>query len=1170
MVNKDFVHLHVHSDYSLLDGLAKIKEIAPRAKSLGMKAIALTDHGVMYGAIKFYNSCRETGIKPIIGCEMYLAPKSMKEKAGGPNLMPYHLVLLAKNFTGYQNLMKLVTEAHLKGFYYKPRIDIDLLKRYSQGLIASTACLQGIVPSLLLQERDNEAAEKAKELYEIFGQDFYLEIQHHPKIADQDRANKKLIALSRSLGIPLLATNDLHYLDKDDAQAQDALMAIGMQKTINDPNRLSMLDSPDFYLKSSEEMWRDFTDFPDALNNTLVIAEKCQLEIPLGKAIYPSFPLPEGESNSAKYFQEFTYQQARIRYPRANKEIKDRIDYELKIITNMGYADYFLIVQDYVNWAKKQEIRVGPGRGSGAGSIVAYILRITSIDPLKHSLPFERFLNPERKSTPDFDIDFSDDRRDEVIDYVRNKYGQEHVAHIITFGTIESRMAVRDIARVLDFPYSTGDKIAKMIPAEAGKKISIDDALKINPELKMAYETETETKKILDLAKRIVGVARHASTHAAGIVLADKPLVAYTPIQLESKGDRVTTQYDMYSLDLNIDDDAVGLLKMDFLGLRNLTILERAINFAKQTENKKVDISEIPLDDQGAYKMISRGETTGVFQLESEGMRRLAKKLQPNRFSDLSAMVALFRPGPMQFIDDFVNRKKNPRLVDYPHVKLRPILEETYGIIVYQEQIMQIAHLMAGFSLGRADLLRRAIGKKKLSIMKSEKKDFIKGCLGRGYPEQVAEAVFAMIEKFASYGFNKAHSASYAMIAYQTAWMKVHYPVEFTAAILSAESGRSERGRLTLAIDECRRMGIDILPPDINVSQENFTIEKEKGSLENKAIRLGLSVIKNVGDAAIKAIIKERKAQGSFQSLSDFCLRVDGQKANKKVIESLIKVGAMNSFGKRSALLAGLENIRSACEKEQKSKISGQTSLFGQQDKKKILQDHLPITEEFSQQKLQEFENELLGFSLNSQPLWDQELADNFDYKNNGINDLPTNSRIQLLGIINNVRTVLTRKNNDEMAFLNLEDETGTSNIVVFPKTYKENKEKLVNGNAIVVIGKIDKREEERSILADKIYTIVEAKAFFNNHQSPLSSKNRQKPVRQKKQKPKADFVITIPKNTSPQKLMNINQLLHDSPGQQKGALFFEQNGEGKTLRLSFGIDFTPKLEKRIEKILKN
>lgn len=1165
MAKKDFVHLHVHSDYSLLDGLAKAKEIAPKAKSLGMKSIALTDHGVMYGAIKFYNSCRQVGIKPIIGCEMYLAPGPMTEKAGGPNLMPHHLVLLAKDFTGYQNLMTLVTKAHLEGFYYKPRIDIDLLKKHSRGLVALSACLHGLIPALLLEERDNEATQKAKELYEIFNGDFYLELQHHPKIADQDRANKKLITLSRLLGIPLVATNDAHYLESDDAEAQDALMAIGMQKTINDPNRLSLLDSPDFYLKGPEEMWRDFADFPDALNNTLKIAEACQLTIPLGRAVYPSFPLPKGETNSALYLKKFTFRQAKIRYPKITKEIKDRIDYELKIIIDMGYADYFLIVQDYVNWAKKQGIRVGPGRGSGAGSIVAYALRITSVDPLFHVLPFERFLNPERKSTPDFDIDFSDDRRDEVINYVRDKYGQEHVANIITFGTIESRMAVRDIARVLDFPYSTGDRIAKMIPAEAGKKISIDEALKINPELKIAYETEIETKKILDLAKKIVGVARHASTHAAGVVLADKPLVNYTPLQLESKGDRVTTQYDMYSLDLNIDDDAVGLLKMDFLGLRNLTILERAIDFVAQTEKKRVDVSEIPLDDKKVYQMISRGETTGVFQLESEGMRRLAKKLQPNRFSDLSAMVALFRPGPMQFIDDFVNRKKNPRLVDYPDVKLRSILEETYGIIVYQEQIMQIAHLMAGFSLGRADLLRRAIGKKKLSIMKSEKKDFISGCLDNGYPKQVAETVFAMIEKFASYGFNKAHSASYAMIAYQTAWMKTHYPVEFTAAVLSAESGRSERGRLILAIDECRRMGIDVLPPDINVSKKNFTIEKEKGSLENKAIRLGLSVVKNVGEAAIEAIIAERK-NGPFASLSDFCLRVDSQKANKKVIESLIKVGAMASFGKRSSLLAGLENIRAACEKEQKNRLLGQTSLFGQQEKKQIRTDHLPIMAEFSKQELQNFENELLGFSLNSQPLWDQELANNFDHKNNSVEDLPTNSRVKLLGIINNIRVVFTKRNNEEMAFLNLEDETGTSNVVVFPKVYKDNKEKLVNGNAIVVIGKIDKREEEKSVLADEIYTVSEAKEIYN-HQSDriYQAENKNKPVNQDKE---ADFIVTIPKNTSPQKLMTVNQLLHDSPGDQKGALFFKYNGDGKILRLSFGVNFTKKLEKEIKKVL--
>jgi len=1146
----EFVHLHVHSEYSLLDGLAKIDKLVAKTKELGMKSLALTDHGAMYGAIKFYNTCQKKGIKPIIGCETYLARRSRFEKTGGPKTSPYHLLLLAKNLKGYYNLMKLVTIAHLEGFYYKPRIDMELLKKHHEGLIASTACLQGAIPRLVLNNQPKEAIKKAKEFLEIFGEDFYLEIQSHPKIPNQAKANRELIKISRSLGIPLIATNDSHYVNPEDAQAQDALMAIGMQKKLTDPNRLSMLGSPDFYLKSPQEMHRAFSEYPDALKNTLVIAEKCNLKIPLGKKVYPSYPLPKGE-NATGYLHKIVSERRKFRYPKLTKEIKERINYELSLIAKMGYAEYFLIVQDYVNWAKKQGIRVGPGRGSGAGSIVAYILRITSIDPLFHKLPFERFLNPERQSTPDFDIDFSDNRRDEVIDYIRQKYGEDHVANIITFGTIESRMAIRDIARVLDFPYSTGDRLAKMIPAEAGKKISIDESLKVNPELKIAYQTEKETKQILDLAKRIVGVARHASTHAAGVVMADKPLVHYTPLQREAKGERITTQYDMYSLDLNVSDNAVGLLKMDLLGLRNLTILEKAINFVKQTEKKKIDFSEISLDDSKIYKMISQGETTGVFQLESEGMRRLAKKLKPNRFSDLSAMIALFRPGPMQFIDDFVNRKQNPRLIDYLHPNLQPILEETYGIIVYQEQVMQIAHAIAGFSLGRADILRRAIGKKKLSIMKGEKKDFIAGCVKNGYSKKIAEQIFSMIEKFASYGFNKAHSASYAMIAYQTAWMKIHYPVEFTAALLSIESNKSEK-RMILAIDDCRRMGINILPPDINISQSDFIIEKDRQSLENKTIRFGLSAIKNVGSVAIKTIIKERKNNGPFQSLTDFCLRVDTQKVNKKVIESLTKVGAMDCFGKRSAILAGLGQIRQHGEKEQKNKALGQASLFAKQQTKKIIKDKLPQIEEFSNQEIKKFEENLLGVSLGSEPLWDREMAQKFNQKIIDLLDLTAGNKVKILGIIDSIRVVLTRSRSREMAFLTLMDEGGQINTIIFPKIFSQNQAKLIKGNPIVIIGKIDEREEEKSLIADQIFTLKEAQKQFSD-----SSEE------------KCDFTIIIPKNTSSQVLIILNDLLQKNPGDKKGALILQYHDENKTLKLSSGINYTTNLAKKIKDLLK-
>jgi len=1066
-----FVHLHNHTEYSLLDGLSKVPELVTRAKEMGMKALAITDHGVMYGVVSFYLECKKQGIKPIIGCEIYMAHRSRFDKQKTLDSDQYHLVLLAKNFKGYKNLMKIVTKAHLEGFYYKPRADWELLEKYHEGLICSTACVEGEVPSLFIQGKDKEAEETAKKLLNIFGDDFYLEIQKHINVNGQDVANEKMIKLSRKLGIPLIATNDLHYVDKTDAEAQDALLAIQTKKTIEDKDRLTMIDSPDFYLRSPEEMNELFADQKDALENTVKISEKCSLEIPIGKWILPEYPLPKGES-AETHLRKMVKKRLAKRYPNNGKEIKERAKYELDIICNKGFATYFLIVQDFVNWSKKQSIRVGPGRGSAAGSIVSFALRITSIDPMRHNIPFERFMNPQRPSPPDIDLDFADDRRDEVIEYVTKKYGKDKVAQIITFGTMEARGSVRDIGRVLGMPYSEPDKIAKLIPTG----YSIEEALTSVWELQEFYK-EPKYKKLLDLAKKVEGCCRHASTHAAGVVISDKPLTEYVPLQKEARGERIVTQYDMYALDLNVSKNAIGLLKMDFLGLRNLTTLQKAIELVEEDTGERVDISEIPLDDKGVFELITKGDTVGVFQLESGGMRRLARNLKPNQFSDLTAMVALYRPGPMQLIPEFVERKQNRHKIEYPHNDLKDILEETYGIAVYQEQCLQIANKMAGFSMAEADDLRRAIGKKKKSIMRKEKEKFLKGAKKEGYSEKVAQKIWSYIEKFAGYGFNKAHSASYAMIAYQTAYMKVHYPVEFMCALLTAESmgasGPTKAEKVSRAVEEARKMNIYIKSPDINKSKTWFSIEEDAHSMEGKAIRFGLAAIKNVGEAAIQSIL-EARADGEFESLTDFCSRVDNQKVNKKVLESLIQVGAMDAFGKRAAMLMGLEKIRQRALKEQKRKESGQGFLFDNPGSSgsSAAQDKLPDVDEFDKKDRLIMEKRLLGFYLSEHP-WEEALNRVKKKTSHEIYQLDKDRdkgyNIKIGGVINNVKKVFTKKGNNEMAFITINDLTGSVDLVVFPSTFKKYKSLLQEDTVILVNGTLDYREERMSVVAKVI-----------------------------------------------------------------------------------------------------
>ncbi len=1145
-----FVHLHVHSEFSLLDGLSHIDDLLKKTKKQKMKSVALTDHGVMYGAVKFYNAATKAGIKPIIGVEAYITPIDLEDKTPGIQKQTRHQLLLAKNQTGYQNLMRLTSLAHLKGYYYRPRIDFKALEKYKQGIIATSSCMQGVIPQLILHGQEKEALKQCKYFLNLFGKDFYIELQRHDGLTELDKINVTLLDFSRKLGIPIIATNDVHYVSKEDAKAQDALLAIQTKTTLADEKRMTMIDSPSYYLKSTEEMSQLFPDLPDALKNTLEVEEKCNLKIDTGNWILPDFPLPKGYTDTDKYFRDTSNQGLKKRFKNVTKEMQDRLDYELDIITKKGFATYFLIVADFVNWSKKNKIRVGPGRGSVAGSLVAYALRITSIDPIYHNIPFERFMNPERPSPPDIDLDFADNRRDEAIQYVADKYGHDKVAQIITFGTMEARGAIRDIGRVLGMPYSDPDKVAKLIPVG----FSIEEAVVNVPELQ-ELNRQDKFRELLSLAKKVEGTARHASTHAAAVVISDKPLTDYTPIQDDGKHDRATTQYDMYSLDCNVSSDAIGLLKIDFLGLRNLTTLQNAIDFTLKHAKVKVDVSELPLDDEKTFSLLRNGFTVGIFQLESSGMKRVARKLQPSRFSDLTAMVALYRPGPMELIDDFISGKLKPETIVYPHNDLKPILEETYGIAVYQEQALQIANLMAGYSLGEADILRRAIGKKKHSIMKKEQIKFIKQSVEKGYTKKIAEKVWSYIEKFAGYGFNKAHATAYAMIAYQTAYMKANFPVEFMAALLTAESGNQDK--IPIVIEDCARLKIKVLPPSINDSFISFSITKDEDSLNKKAIRFGLSAIKNVGEAAIKAIIKERKKK-FFASLTDFCRRVDHTKANKKVIESLILVGAFDQFGNRSQMITSLEDIRQKAADHQKLQNSPQVSLF-KEDKSKNLtpQDIFQDIDEFDKADLLNHEKELLGFYLTEHPLANslkkiRSLATHEIGDLDG--DLHLNKTVTVGGVIKTVKKILTKKNNSEMAFATLNDGSGDIELVIFPKLYAKTKEYWLADKPILVTGQVD--------LKDRLAMLVES--ALQPDANELA-----KPIQEKPDSSLDVYKLVIDQNSPKSILIDINQLLLANHGSDK-IIIELKNGTSvtKVINLPYTVNFES-IKNKIKKILK-
>jgi len=1064
-----FVHLHNHSHYSLLDGLTKLDEMINYAKEQGSPAIALTDHGNMYGTIEFFQKAKKAGLKPIIGVEAYLAPASRFDKNTREDGRSFHLLLLATNLTGYKNLIKLVSHAHLEGFYYKPRIDWDLLKEYHEGLIASTACLAGEIPRLIQADKLPEAKKRIKEYSELFGPDnFYLELMDHPELEGLEKVNAQLLKFSRELKIPVIATNDVHYLRKEDAEAQDILLCLQNKKKIEDTDRMKMIGSGDYSMRSNAEMIAAFQHAPEAIANTLKIAEMCNVEIELGNIQLPHFEVPAGYDGNS-YLKEWCEKGIPKRFPKVGaeelKKINERLDYELAVIAKMGWPSYFLIVADFINWAKDNKIVVGPGRGSAAGSLVCYLTGITNLDPLKYELLFERFLNPDRISMPDIDMDFADVRRNEVLNYVGEKYGHDHVAQIITFGTMAARAAVRDVGRVLNEPYDFCDKISKSIPMF----MKLDEAIKTVPEVREMYNNEPAAKKILDYARRLEGVARHASTHACGVLITKNPLTEYVPIQYASSADRsIISQYSLHPI------EDLGLLKMDFLGLKNLTIIESALKIIKNTRGLEIDIDTIPLDDAKAYKLFQDGETTGVFQFESSGMKRYLRELKPTIFEDIIAMVALYRPGPMEWIPDYIAGKHQKKKVSYLHPKLEPILAKTYGVAIYQEQVMQIARDLAGFSMGQADVLRKAMGKKIASLLAEQKEKFIEGCVKNGVYKELGEKVFSFIEPFAGYGFNRSHAACYAMIGYQTAYLKAHWPVEFMAALLTSDQGDTDR--VAIEIEECRNMGIKIMAPDVNESFATFTVVTA-GTKENKAVqasakldtvRFGLNAIKNVGEHIVEVLIKERKQNGFFQDIFDLLERVTDKDLNKKSLESLIKSGALDSFGERGQLLANIEKLLNYNKELSKNRDSKQSSLFADLPTGGSSQTTLRPAPPAEQNEKLNWEKELLGLYVSEHPFNAlRPYLANYALPLGELKYHKGDDRIITAGTISSLKKILTRKG-ESMLFVKIEDASNVVELLIFPRLYKESVDLWQEGRAVIIDGKVSEKDQETKVLVNR------------------------------------------------------------------------------------------------------
>ncbi|MGD8774984.1 MAG: DNA polymerase III subunit alpha [Syntrophobacterales bacterium] len=1072
MSSKEFVHLHVHSEYSLLDGAIRIRDMLKASVEFGMPAVALTDHGNMHGALEFYEKANNFGVKPILGCEVYVAPKSRHDRGesndGGRN---YHIVLLAENNTGYRNLLKLLTLANFEGFYYKPRVDKELLATHHDGLIALSSCLHGEVPSHLLAASYTRAEQAALEYRDIFGKDnFFLEIQANG-IAEQEIVNRDLHHISEKTGIPLVATNDCHYLRAEDSKAHDVLLCIQTGKTVLEEKRMRFSTS-ELFFKSPEQMWSSFGDFPEALRNTLAIAERCQVELALDQPHFPQFPLEPGESAESRFEQEalkgFVKRLEEIKKKRPEfgekheEKYRQRLNHEISVIQRMGFSTYFLIVADFVNFAKEKAIPVGPGRGSAAGSLVAYSLGVTDLDPIAHGLIFERFLNVERLSLPDIDVDFCMRGRDQVLQYVTQRYGTDRVAQITTFGTMQARAVIRDVGRAIGMPYGDVDKIAKLIPPALN--MTLYKALKNEPRLK-ELSKDPALKELFDVALALEGLTRHASTHAAGVVISDRPIVEYMPLYKGSKGE-VVTQFPMKYV------EKAGLIKFDFLGLRNLTVIDNAVKLIQKNHGIELNMRDLSLDDPDTYTLLCRGDTTGVFQLESPGMRDLVVRLKPENFNDITALVALYRPGPLEsgMVDGFIKGKHGEIEISYDVEQLRDILKDTYGVILYQEQVMEIASVLANYSMGEADILRRAMGKKIPAVMAAQRDRFLSGAQENGINLKKAAHIFDLMEKFAGYGFNKSHSAAYALIAYQTAYLKAHYPLEYMAALLNSFLSNSDS--LVKLLNECREKELEILPPDVNLSEWDFTVV-------GKSIRFGLGAVKNVGSSAVESIIEARLDGGPFASLYEFCERVDLHRVNRRVVESLVKCGGFDPLHPvRSQAMTALDEAMEMAQTIQKDRLSGQISMFGTfAGQQRNSEPSLPNIPEWNQRQKLALEKEALGFYFTGHPLdgYEKEMRSFAIVDSGGLADKTDGIQIMLCGLNAGLKEITTRRG-DRMAFLTLEDRQGTVEVIVFADTYQSSRDLFDGEDPILVVGTLQQEEKGSKVIAQRVLSLLDAK----------------------------------------------------------------------------------------------
>ncbi|MGE5392582.1 MAG: DNA polymerase III subunit alpha [Candidatus Saccharibacteria bacterium] len=1131
-----FTHLHIHTHYSLLDGLPQIDALVKHAKDTGFESLAITDHGTMYGTIEFYNACREAGIKPIIGMEAYIAPRAMTDKEGKQDANYYHLTLIAANDAGYKNLMLLTTLAHTVGFYYKPRIDLELLKKHAEGLICLSGCQRGEIARAVVSMTETDAQAVLNKYLDIFGPDnLFIEIQRNSRLPDpqEDKLNTRLIALARKNNLKIVATADCHYLNPEDSEAQDVLVCIGTGRTVSDTDRLDMR-AHDLSLKSADEMAAKFADIPEAVENSQTVADKCGLEILINQRYFPKVDVPEGLTATG-YLRDITYEKALPLYGKDGvipDNVKTRIDYELNIIAKKGFDTYFLMVADIVEGAHNIGA-ITNTRGSAAGSIVGRILGITNVDPLHYEIPFERFLTEHRPTPPDIDLDIADNRRDEAIEYITSRYGKDKVAQIITFGTMMARAAVRDVGRALGIPYAKCDQIAKMIPmGKQGFHMTLDKALDLNPELKGVYERDPETKKILDIARKLEGGARHASIHAAGIVITPTKLTDYMPLQFEPDGTRIITQYDMYALDVNANNKAIGVIKMDLLGIRNLSILEAAVRIAEKRRGIKIDIYNLPHPDPKTFKLLSEGHTFGVFQMGSSGMTRYLMELKPTTIFDIMAMIALYRPGPMQFIPDYIARKHDPKLITYMDPALEKILNRTYGVLVYQDDLLTIAHDLAGYTWEEVDKFRKAVGKKIPEEMAKQRIKFTKGCVETsGWSEEKAAQIWSWIEPFAAYGFNKGHSASYCVVSYQTAYMKANFTVEFMAAVMTAESG--DMPTVVEAIEECRNLGIQVLPPDLNESLANFTV------IDDRHIRFGFNAIKNLGSDVIEAVIQERKANGKFRDLEDFLSRIKTRTFNKKSWESLVKSGAMDSLGERGQLLGNMEAILEFAREHMRQLTETKVSLFGENmlPKSKL---RLRQVEAASKKDRLSWEKELLGLYVSAHPI--EDYAETLKKYAKPIKTVAAYKQtVTIGGIITKIQRILTKKG-DQMVFMDLEDTSGAIEVLVFPTALSKYSQLVAEEKIVLITGKVSDKDGVPKFLADDIQEL-------NTFIAALPRPAVTRPV-----------TIQIPEDAKEELFVNLKSLLEIYPGDQPVSLVIKQ----QQIKTSYKVNWSDELKTRV------